>query len=86
MAKQIPDALVEAMAVDSSRRVYPWESWTNGKWWHLEQGKSKDFEVEPRNFKTTAMGWASRKGYIADVRLTQDGQGVLLKFTVDDNA
>lgn len=86
MAKPIPEHLVAAIAVDNVRRTYPWETWTDGRWWQLEQGKTKDFDIAPTNFKVLAKSWARRNGYIPDVRLTQDGEGVVLKFTEDPNA
>lgn len=86
MGKQIAEHLVEALAKDDERRTYPWEMWTNGKWWHLEQGKTKDFDVSPSSFKVSAKAWAKKHDYIPDVRLTQDGEGVLLRFTPDPNA
>lgn len=86
MGKQIPEHLVAAIAKDDERRTYPWEMWANGKWWELKQGKTEDFDIEPSSFKISAKAWAKRNGYIPDVRLTQDGEGVVLKFIEDPNA
>ena len=81
MGMQIDAATVEAIAVDDHYRIYPWETWANGRWWQLKRGKTEDFDIKPANFKVTAKAWAKRNGYVADVRLTQDGQGVVLRFT-----
>lgn len=79
MAKQVSEAIAAAMAKGEERRTYPWQIWSNGKWWHLEKGT--DFDVEPSSFKTSAKNWGKGHGFVVQARLTQDGEGVLVCFT-----
>lgn len=62
-----------------TRAHYPWEKWTNGQWWHLEQGI--DFFVKAPNFKVQAKNWGNSHGYITEARVTQGDDGVLVRFT-----
>jgi hypothetical protein len=78
MAKQVSEAIAKAMAKEG-RRTYPWRKWANGKWWHLEQGI--DFDIDPSAFRTAALQWGNKHGYIAEASITQGNDGVVLCFT-----
>jgi len=78
MAKKVTEAIATAMAKQNVRMTYPWAAWADGQWWHLEKGV--DFYIEAATFRTQAKTWASKHQYIADVRVTEGDDGVVLCF------
>lgn len=78
MAKKVTEAIATAMAKQNARMTYPWETWTDGQWWHLEQGV--DFYVEAGTFRTQAKTWGKNHGYIVDARVTEGDDGVVVCF------
>ena len=79
MAKQIADTLVAALAREEARMTYNWEAWTNGKWWHLEGGV--DFFKGTAAFRAQARQWGNKHDYTTELRTSQDGKDVFLRYT-----
>lgn len=78
MAKKVSQSIAVAMAKQDTRMTYPWESWTDGNWWHLEKGV--DFYIEASTFRTQAKTWGKVHGYVTDARVTEGDDGVVLCF------
>lgn len=66
MAERI-DSLPPARA---SRRIYPWERWTDGSAWRIRQGE--DFDVEPESMATMIRSRAKAEGLAATARVNGD--------------
>jgi hypothetical protein len=60
-----------------ARAVYPWPTWTDGKWWRLREGD--DYAIETQNFQRVARNYARRNGFKLETQLTSDG--TFVRFT-----
>jgi len=73
MAKKLKDF---TFSDRSGNRRYPWEEWSNGEVWRVEEGK--DFVVRSSSFVQAAYQYARRCG--KKVRVQQGGDHVVFQF------
>lgn len=59
------------------RRVYPWETWADGKTWLLERGD--DYIVSDGAVRAAAYSWAKHNGMECQTALVDEG--IVVKFT-----
>lgn len=60
-----------------ARAVYPWPTWTDGKWWRLYEGS--DYTTTTQVFQATARNYGRRNGLKLETQLTADG--TMIRFT-----
>lgn len=64
--------------ISSSRQIYPWSDWMNGKAWRAHYGK--DFKCSPIGFMASLYGKASRAGRKVSVA----NHGKYIEFQFDE--
>lgn len=67
---------------DARSKVYPWETWLDGRIWRLEAGE--DFNGPPGSLERVIRTTANRRGVRVRVRVQDDGSIVLQQHADTD--